>query len=185
LRREFPFVLGELSLGSSDQIEGAALARLSKMLPRLYSAVHDPDPLAIRRIGNGFGVIIPKRALEVCGVGVGEPLELPASGIAPQRRVIHDALDEHKRKLVADLAARFPASAIRACSFANLQRWQAAGAWVSAHDEWVDLRHSGDDSARFAAMSGRDERANRLRQSPPYLCLLRRDEVATLDAEVD
>jgi hypothetical protein len=34
-------------------------------------------------------------------------------------------------------------------------------------------------------MSGRDERSNRLRQSPPYLCLLRRDEVATLDAEVD
>lgn len=50
------------------------------------------------------------------------------SGISPPRqRATHDALDEHKRKLAAAVAARFSANAIRAHSLANLHRWLAGG----------------------------------------------------------
>jgi antitoxin component of MazEF toxin-antitoxin module len=140
--------------------------------------------LAIRRIGNSLGVIIPKRSLEAWGVGEGDALELTARGIGPPpRRAGHDALDEHKRKLAAAVAARFPAHAIRARSLANLHRWRAAGAWVSAYDEWAEILRGGDDGALFAAMLSRDERSNRLRQSPPYVGLLPRDEVAKLNDE--
>jgi antitoxin component of MazEF toxin-antitoxin module len=140
--------------------------------------------LTIRRIGNSLGVIVPKAALEAWGVGEGDALELTARGIGPPRkRADHDALDEHKRKLAAAVAARFSANAIRAHSLANLHRWRTAGAWVSAYDEWADILRDGDDGALFAAMLGRDERSNRLRQSPPYVGLLPRDEVAKLNEE--
>jgi antitoxin component of MazEF toxin-antitoxin module len=140
--------------------------------------------LTIRRIGNSLGVIVPKARLDAWGVGEGDTLELTARGIGPpQRRTPHGALDEHKRKLAAAVTTQFPANAIRAHSLANLHRWREAGAWVSAYDEWADLLHSGDDGALFATMLGRDERSNRLRQSPPYVGLLPRDEVAKLNEE--
>ena len=141
--------------------------------------------LMIRRIGNSLGVIVPKTALDAWGVGEGDTLELTARGIGPRppSRAVHDALDEHKRKLAAAVAARFSANAIRAQSLANLHRWRNAGMWVSAYDEWMDILRSGDDGALFAAMLSRDERSNRLRQSPPYVGLLPRDEVAKLNEE--
>lgn len=140
--------------------------------------------LRIRRIGNSLGVIVPKSALDAWGLGEGDTLELTARGLCPpRRRNAHDMLDEHKRQLAAAVATRFPANAIRAHSLANLHRWREAGAWVSAYDEWTDILHSGDDGALFAVMLGRDERANRLRQSPPYVGLLPRDEVAKLNEE--
>jgi antitoxin component of MazEF toxin-antitoxin module len=141
--------------------------------------------LTIRRIGNSLGVIVPKSALDAWGLGEGDPLELTSHGIGPlkARRSAHDALDEHKRKLAAAVATRFPANAIRAHSLANLHRWKTAGAWVSAYDEWAHILRSGDDGALFAAMLGRDEHSNQLRQSPPYVGLLPRDEVAKLNEE--
>jgi antitoxin component of MazEF toxin-antitoxin module len=141
--------------------------------------------LTIRRIGNSLGVIVPKTALDAWGVGEGDTLELTARGIAPPpaQPAGHGALDEHKRKLAAAVATRFPANAIRAHSLANLHRWRKAGAWVTAYDEWADILRSGDDGSLFAAMLGRDERSNRLRQSPPYVGLLPRDEVAKLNEE--
>ncbi|HET7607095.1 MAG TPA: AbrB/MazE/SpoVT family DNA-binding domain-containing protein [Gammaproteobacteria bacterium] len=140
--------------------------------------------LTIRRIGNSLGVIIPRSTLDAWGLTEGDTLELTARSIGPPRRLdAHDALDEHKRKLAAAVATRFPANAIRAHSLSNLHRWREAGAWVSAYDEWTDILRSGDDGALFAAMLGRDERANRLRQSPPYVGLLPRDEVAKLNEE--
>lgn len=140
--------------------------------------------LTIRRIGNSLGVIVPRAALDAWGVGEGDALKLTARGIGPPRqRGAHGALDEHKRKLAAAVATRFPANAIRAHSLANLHRWRAAGAWVSAYDEWEQILRSGDDGELFAAMLSRDERSNRLRQSPPYVGLLPRDEVARLNEE--
>ncbi len=141
--------------------------------------------LTIRRIGNSLGVIVPKTALDAWGVGEGDTLDLTARGIGPPppRRAVHDALDEHKRKLATAVAARFPANAIRAQSLANLHRWRSAGMWVSAYDEWMDILRNDDDGALFAAMLSRDERSNRLRQSPPYVGLLPRDEVAKLNEE--
>jgi antitoxin component of MazEF toxin-antitoxin module len=140
--------------------------------------------LRIRRIGNSFGVIVPKAMLDAWGVGEGDSLELSARGIGPpaRSRSAHDALDEHKRKLAAAVAAGFSARQIRAHSLANLHRWQASGAWVSAYDEWTAIL-SQDDGALFAAMLGRDERSNRLRQSPPYVGLLPREEVMRLNEE--
>lgn len=139
--------------------------------------------LTIRRIGNSLGVIVPKSALDAWGLGEGDTLELTTRGIRPPlQRNTHDVLDEHKRKLAAAVATQFSANAIRAHSLANLHRWRKAGAWVSAYDEWADILR-GDDGALFAAMLSRDERANRLRQSPPYVGLLPRDEVAKLNEE--
>jgi len=141
--------------------------------------------LAIRRIGNSLGVIVPKATLDSWDLSEGDSLELTSRGIGPptRPRSVHDALDEHKRKLAVAVAARFTAHQIRAHSLATLHRWRASGAWVSAYDEWIEILRSGDDGALFAAMLGRDERSNRLRQSPPYVGMLPREEVMKLNEE--
>jgi len=141
--------------------------------------------LVIRPVGNSLGIIIPKSALDEWGVGKGDPLELVGRSIRPLRRngPLHDALDELKRRLAVAVTARCSAHQIRAQSLANLHRWKQAGAWVSAYDEWQRILDSGDDGALFAAMLGRDERSNRLRQSPPYVGLLPRDQVERLNEE--
>ncbi len=140
--------------------------------------------LKIRHIGNSLGVIVPRATLDAWGVGEGDYLELTTRGIGPpaRRQSAHAALDEHKRKLAAAIAARFPANQIRAHSLANLHRWRSSGSWVSAYDEWLEILR-GDDGALFAVMLGRDERSNRLRQSPPYVGMLPRDEVIRLNEE--
>lgn len=66
-------------------------------------------------------------------------------------------------------------SAIRAKSLANMDRWEAKGTWVSAHDEWREIMTNGSDAEVTAAMTGRDQEANRLRQSAPYIGII--DEV--------
>ena len=112
-------------------------------------------------------------------------LELSGRAIRPppSHSSAQQLLDELKRRLAAAVTARFTANQIRAQSLANLQRWRANGAWVSAYEEWRQILESGDDGVLFAAMLGRDERSNRLRQSPPYVGLLPRDEVRRLNEE--
>jgi antitoxin component of MazEF toxin-antitoxin module len=141
--------------------------------------------LVLRRVGNSLGVIIPKVTLEQWGVKEGDSLELSDRSIRPprSRSGSQDELDELKRRLAVAVTARCSANEIRAQSLANLERWQQAGSWVSAYDEWRQLLLTGDDGAMFAAMLGRDERCNRLRQSPPYVGLLPRDEVRALNEE--
>jgi antitoxin component of MazEF toxin-antitoxin module len=141
--------------------------------------------IVIRSVGNSLGIIIPKAALEEWGVGKGDSLELVGHSIRPVRRKgqSHDTLDELKRRLAAAVTARCSAHEIRAQSLANLHRWRQGGAWVSAYDEWQKIIESGDDGELFAVMLGRDERANRLRQSPPYVGLLPRDQVQKLNEE--
>ena len=138
----------------------------------------------VRRIGNSLGVIIPRAVLREWDVAEGDELHVSASGIFPARPGgSQQALDEHKRRLAAMVATAFPARRIRAHSLANLHRWRESGAWVSAYDEWTRILEKGDDGALFAAMLGDDERSNRLRQSPPYVGLLSRREVARLNEE--
>jgi antitoxin component of MazEF toxin-antitoxin module len=141
--------------------------------------------LIVRRIGNSLGVIIPKATLDAWGVGEGDSLELTQGGVRPLAKVAHahEALDEHKRKLAAAVASQFSARQIRARSLANLHRWKRSGVWVSAFDDWSRLLRSGDDGELFAVLLGRDDEANRLRQSPPYVGLLPRDEVKRLNEE--
>ena len=141
--------------------------------------------LKIRLIGNSLGVIIPKEALASWGVGEGDFLVLADGGIRPPAsgRQSHELLDELKQRIAAAVVARHPANRIRAQSLANLHRWRASGAWVSAYDEWQRILEAADDGELFATMLGRDERSNRLRQSPPYVGLLPRDEVRRLNEE--
>lgn len=139
--------------------------------------------LALRRVGNSLGVILPKGVLEAWGLQEGDTLELTEHGIRPPPRAgfSHEALDELKRELALAVVRRFTPQEIRAQSLANLYRWKEQGMWVSAYDEWRDLVERGDDGELFAAMLGRDERANRLRQSPPYVGLLPREEIRKLN----
>jgi antitoxin component of MazEF toxin-antitoxin module len=60
-----------------------------------------PMRLAIRRIGNSLGVIVPRSALAAWGVGEGDTLELTEHGVRPPRglRSAHQELDELKRLL--------------------------------------------------------------------------------------
>ncbi len=142
--------------------------------------------LAIRRIGNSLGVIIPRTALEAWGIREGDALELTERGIRPAAQgagFSHRTLDELKRSIALAVLRRFTAREIRAQILANLHRWKSQGTWVPAYGEWQDLANREDDSALFAAMLGRDERAVALRQSMPFVGLLSQDEVRRLHEE--
>ena len=141
--------------------------------------------LAIRRIGNSLGVIVPKAALEAWGLGEGDHLELSERSIRPAEsaRLSREVLDELKRSIALAVVRRFTPREIRAQILANLHRWKSQGMWVSAYDEWLELARKEDDGTLFAAMLGRDERAVRLRQSAPYVGLLPREEVRKLNEE--
>jgi len=141
--------------------------------------------LAVRRIGNSLGVILPKSTLDAWGIGEGDHLELSERGIRPTPRggFSHEALDEHKRRLAAAVASGFTANHIRAHSLGNLHRWKANGTWGPAYDEWQRLLEHADDGELFAVLLGRDERSNQLRQSPPYVGMLSRGEVERLNEE--
>jgi antitoxin component of MazEF toxin-antitoxin module len=141
--------------------------------------------LTIRRVGNSLGILLPKPVLDAWGLGEGDVLELTERGIRPpsQLALSHEALDELKRALALAVVRRHTPREIRAQSLSNLHRWKSRGSWVSAYDEWQQLIERGDDGELFAAMLGRDERATRLRQSPPYVGLLPREEVRRLNEE--
>ncbi len=130
--------------------------------------------LTVRRIGNSLGLIVPRKVLDAWGVGEGDSLELTPGGIRPRRarRAGHAELDELKRALSAEVIARFRPDEIRRRSLENLERWQQGGVSCSAYDEWLEIIGSGDDARLYAAMVGRTDEANRLRQSMPYVGML-------------
>ena len=141
--------------------------------------------LLIRRIGNSIGVILPKPTLDAWGVAEGGHLELTPTEIRPsgRRRLTKAQVDEHKRRLAAAVVSRFTVQHIRAHGLGNLHRLKASGTWNAACDEWQQLLQHADDGELFAALLGRDERSNRLRQSPPYAGMLEREEIERLDEE--
>ena len=118
-------------------------------------------------------------------MGEGDALELTEIGIRPATRPSssHEALDELKRSIALAVVRRFTPREIRAQTMANLHRWRLQGAWVSAYDEWEGIATRGDDGELFAAMLGRDDNAVRLRQSMPFVGLLRKTEVRRLHEE--
>ncbi len=115
----------------------------------------------------------------------GRSLDFTERGIQPPLRggFSTEQLDEHKRRLAATVVSRFTAKHIRAHSLGNLHRWKTNGVWNSAYGEWKRLLEETDDGELFAVMLGRDERSNQLRQSPPYVGMLSREEVRRLNAE--
>lgn len=141
--------------------------------------------LALRRIGNSYGVIIPKRALERWGLSEGDHLQLNERGIGVPARTAqsHAVLDELKRSIALAVVRGFTPREIRGQILANLHRWKSQGMWVSAFDDWQELARQDDDGALFAAMLGRDERSVQLRQSMPFVGLLSREEVKRLHEE--
>lgn len=141
--------------------------------------------LAVRRVGNSLGVILPKSVLSAWGVDEGDTLELTERGIRPgaPAGLSHEVLDELKRSLALAVVRRFTPQEIRAQSLANLHRWKSQGTWVSAYDEWTHLMEHGGDGELFAAMLSRDDRSNRLRQSMPFVGLLSQREVKQLYEE--
>ena len=139
----------------------------------------------IRRVGNSLGVLIPKALLDTWGVGEGDHLEASERGLLPpgHRQSAHDRLDELKRQLAIAVVRDFPPQQIRAHSLANLHRWKQQGTWVSAYDEWLQILERGSDGALFAAMLGRDQNSNRLRQSSPFVGLLSPEKVKVIYEE--
>jgi antitoxin component of MazEF toxin-antitoxin module len=138
--------------------------------------------IAIRRIGNSLGVIIPRSTLAQWGVAEGDCLELDRQSIHPRQvRNASELLDEVKYDLALAVVRGFTPREIRAKSLANLRRWKRAGVWVSAYDEWESIMRDPDDGALYGAMLGRDETSTRLRQSMPYAGLLPRDEVQRIN----
>lgn len=141
--------------------------------------------LALRRIGNSLGIIIPKPTLDAWGVGEGDVLVLTGRTIRPRVRsgLSQEALDDLKRSIALAVVRQFTPREIRAQILANLHRWRRQGAWVSAYDEWLEITTRGDDGELFAAMLGPDDNATRLRQSMPFVGLLPPDEVRRLHEE--
>lgn len=138
--------------------------------------------IAVRSIGNSLGLIVPRKVLNAWGIGEGDFLELTVTGIRPRRprRPGHTALDELKRAISAEVISRFRPAEIRRRSLENLKRWKKAGVWCSAYDEWLEILRSGDDARLFAAMVGKTDQANRLRQSMPYVGMLSKDVLENL-----
>jgi antitoxin component of MazEF toxin-antitoxin module len=130
--------------------------------------------LTIRRIGNSLGVIVPRDALRRWGLGEGDALELAGDSIRRPRRSTnsHAALDRFKRDIALEVLRRFSLAEIRDRSLANLRRWEKAGSWSRAYDEWRAVLEHGGDAELIALMAGEDDRANRLRQSMPFVGML-------------
>lgn len=139
----------------------------------------------VRRIGNSLGILLPKTVLESWGIGEGDQLEVSTQGVRPPRRPgsAQQRLDERKRQLAAAVVREFSPRQIRAQSLANLHRWRSQGTWIPAYDEWQQILENTSDGALFAAMLGRDEESNRLRQSMPFVGLLSQEQVKEIYEE--
>src|SRR4051812_16762697 len=107
-------------------------------MPDVITYYNLPMRLTLRKIGNSVGVIIPKHILDRWGVAEGDELVLAVDGIRPVSASgnAHQRLDELKRKIAVEVAARCTAQQIRAHSLANLHRWKTNGVWGAAYEEW-------------------------------------------------
>lgn len=134
--------------------------------------VREPDSLSVEQVVSmvleRLGGAAGRRIIRVQGIYIRLGAASDEAGKAQAE------LDEKKRQRAIRLLANFPIPTIRAKSLENIQRWIASGTWVSALDEWRDLMLNGADAEVVNAMTGTDERSNRLRQSSPYAGLLKR-----------
>jgi hypothetical protein len=141
--------------------------------------------IAVQRLGDSLGILIPESTLSAWGVNEGDYLVLSERSIAPPKRggLSQGALDELNRSIALAVVRRFTPQEIRARIVANLQRWQQQDVWASAYEEWREIAMSGDDGRLFTAMLGLDDDAVRLRQSMPFVGLLSQNEVRALHEE--
>lgn len=95
----------------------------------------------------------------------------------------HQLLDDLKLSLSQATLRLADVTTIRSKSVANLQRWRERGTWGPAYDEWLDLMLHASDDHILQIMTGEDERANRLRQSFPYVGIVEEETRLKLVAE--
>lgn len=84
----------------------------------------------------------------------------------------HDILDEIKRRRATAILEIASMDTIRRVGLANICRWMSQGTYCSAFDEWTKLLTHGTDDEIKDIMTSTGQRANRLRQSPPYVGIL-------------
>jgi hypothetical protein len=126
---------------------------------------------AVRKVRERLGHRV-NRQLTVAGTTV----VLGAKAV--ERTNDQDRLDRRKLVMARTILKLCSIDEIRRKSLENIRRWNESGVWVSAHDEWRKILEHGSDREVIEAMTGEDERANRLRQSAPYSGLL---NTATLE----
>lgn len=112
---------------------------------------------------------------EVTINGITVKLGTPSS--SPNKQ---DLQDRRKLEMAWRIVTKYAFSDIRRISLENMERWQKNGVWVSAFEEWRQLLTEGTDQQVQAAMTGQDEKSNRLRQSAPYAGLLTQTEVESI-----
>ena len=141
--------------------------------------------IAIRKIGNSLGVILPKSTLDGWGVAEGDELELTERSLHPRKPggFLHQELDQLRWSISLAVIRECTPREIRAKSLGNLHRWKQRGTWGPAFDEWLEIIESNDDGWLYAVMLGRDEDSVRLRQSMPYVGLLDQKELKQLYEE--
>lgn len=90
----------------------------------------------------------------------------------------HKHLDQIKLRMAKAVVEQFPIEQIRKASLENLAHWKSIGSWCSAYAEWENImRHEQDETIIYLMTSEDEEPCNRLRQSPPFVGLLLRDEI--------
>ena len=138
--------------------------------------------LKIRKIGNSLGVLIPRPVLRAWNLGEGEDLHLSGKSLGPRKKSRHAQVvqDELKRAIALAVLDQFSLEQIRDKSRENLLRWRENGVWGGVYEEWMSLVENADDGKLYAVMIGRDDNANRLRQSPPFIGMLGQDVVEAL-----
>ena len=141
--------------------------------------------IAIRRVGNSLGILIPKNLIGLWGVGEGDFLEAGDGGITPPKKKNQQLiLDDLKLAISMEVVSRFSVNEIRKKSRENLARWKKSGTWGTAYQEWRGIMANPDSEQLIKIMIGRDDNSNRLRQSMPYAGLLPRTVVESLREKI-
>lgn len=82
-------------------------------------------------------------------------------------------LDRKKHEIACKVVELYSLDEIRKKSLENLKRWAANGVAPLVYKEWEILLKNGSDRELLVAMIGLNDNSNRLRQSPPYVGMLR------------
>src|SRR5438477_11475606 len=94
--------------------------------------------VAVRRIGNSLGVLLPKATLDAWGVGEGDALHLTEHGLRPAGRggFMQHELDELRRTMAFEVVRRFTPRELRAQFLATLPRWRRQSGWAAGSKDW-------------------------------------------------
>lgn len=129
-------------------------------------------PVAIDQLVSAVKARLGKRVKRLVTFG-DTTVQLGARSMGRQNA--QSRLDALKLESAQTVLRAVDMETLRRHSLANLRRWRESGSWCGAFAEWGKLMATGSDAEVVAAMTGTDEKANRLRQSAPYVGLLARE----------